>query len=69
MITADDSFLDRLRDRAAQAINPVPPWRMEWKKAARRAEVWAALTPYHNAVHGHTHLRISLLAFIGVHLR
>ena len=67
MMNADVSFLDRLCDRAAQPVNP-QQLRCGGPHA-RSAAVWTALTVYHNAVHRQTHLRISLLAFISVHLR
>ena len=66
MITADVSFLDRLRDRASQPVNP-QQLRCGGSRA-RSAAMCPALTVYRNAGHGKTHLRIALLAFIGVHL-
>ncbi len=67
MIRADDSFLDRLCDTAAQPVNPSTSGGVRHLRGA--LEVWTALTLYHNAVHGHTHLRTSLIALICVHLR
>ncbi len=66
MMSADEQFLDRLCDRAAQAVKSQ---HLRCETAARGAEVWTALTLYHNAGHKYMHLRTSLFTLIRVYLR